>query len=115
MARNPEEYVTCAYCRASGVDPFGQLSALSTCQVCGGTGEVRAPKPRVQCAFCKGKGAQPSKPLTCTGCKGTGWHTVKDPHVACPECSGTGKSQGSMELPCLKCKGAGVIHSAPRS
>ena len=109
MTRNQQDYVNCAFCKGTGVDSFGVMSALSTCSVCGGSGDVRVLNPRVPCAFCKGRGVQPDTRLCCTGCGGKGAHTVKDPHQVCPKCAGAGASRELPDLPCAKCKGAGVI------
>ncbi len=69
---------------------------------------TRNPQDYVTCAFCKGRGVQSGKRLTCTGCAGTGMHTVNEPHKVCPLCSGVGRPAGSLDLPCVTCKGAGV-------
>jgi len=113
MTRNPQDYVTCAFCKGSGIDTFGLLSSMSACGVCGGIGEVRVLNPRVRCAFCKGTGVRPGSRLNCTGCGGSGAHSVSQPQMECPVCSGVGKAPGSLDLPCPKCSGASVIRATP--
>ena len=112
MTRNNQNYITCVFCKGTGRDTFGLLSAMSCCSVCGGVGEVRVMRPRVACAFCKGSGVQPGSRLNCSGCRGTGAHTVSKPQAKCPVCSGVGRSSGSLNLPCTKCSGAGVVRTA---
>lgn len=113
MMRNPQDYVICAFCNGRGVDRFGVLSSLSRCSVCGGIGNVRVPNPRVPCACCDGHGVQPDTRLTCTGCRGAGAHTVSEPQAVCPLCSGAGSSPRPLDdLPCVKCRGAGVVQAA---
>jgi DnaJ-class molecular chaperone len=43
--------VLCAFCRGTGRDLFGIMSALSTCCVCGGTGTVSIEISYVRCNF----------------------------------------------------------------
>ena len=101
--------MTCGFCDGSGKDPFHVLSELSTCQVCGGTGQVWIEGPAITCAFCKGTGAYHTTRITCTVCLGKGRVTApKGPTAQCPECGGTGTATGSG-LPCLECMGKGVI------
>ncbi len=42
--------VQCSFCGGSGRDPFGIMSLLSTCCVCGGRGFVRVPEPYMRCS-----------------------------------------------------------------
>lgn len=37
--------VECAFCRGTGRDPFGIMSHLSNCSVCGGKGVVKVRNP----------------------------------------------------------------------
>ena len=102
--------VTCAFCKGSGKDPFGLLSDLSRCQVCGGSGSVTIDEPFVTCAFCNGKGRQRHQRLTCTACGGKGMIAIQQPADKCPHCQGTGAAPLDQEfLPCAPCRGAGVI------
>ena len=102
--------VTCAFCKGSGKDPFGLLSGLSRCQVCGGSGSVTIGEPFVTCAFCNGKGRQRHQRLTCTACGGKGMIAIRQPAEKCPHCQGTGAEPPDQDfLPCVLCKGAGVI------
>lgn len=102
--------ITCAFCEGSGKDPFGLLSRLSLCQVCGGTGSVTIEEPLVRCAFCGGSGVHPHQRLTCTCCRGRGMITVQEPTEKCAVCEGTGAEPPDQDfLPCVLCGGAGVI------
>jgi len=99
--------VECAFCEGTGRDPFGVMSHLSSCSVCGGKGTVRVIEPYVLCRACDQTGAQPHTRLTCLGCGGKGVVTVKQPTETCPACNGTGTD--GLNLHCLRCSGAGVI------
>lgn len=103
--------VKCAFCNGTGRDPFGILSPLSACQVCGGRGEVRISGPVVKCAFCGGSGVQPhtTDRLHCMACKGKGWITAIEPLVECPDCNGTGLYLGTYRQHCPRCNGQGVV------
>ena len=103
--------VTCAFCKGTGKDPFGLLSPLSSCQVCGGKGEVRIRGPAVKCAFCKGSGMQPNSTdkLHCMACGGKGWVTTIEPSVECPDCNGTGLYHGDCRRHCPRCNGQGIV------
>jgi DnaJ-class molecular chaperone len=102
--------ITCAFCEGSGRDPFGLLSSLSRCQVCGGGGSVAIEEPSVRCAFCGGRGVHPLQRLTCTCCGGKGVISIQQPAQECPRCQGTGAEPPDQDyLPCVLCKGAGVI------
>lgn len=109
--------ITCAFCRGAGKDPFGVMSELSTCQVCGGKGAVAVEEPAVRCAFCGGGGVHRDQRLTCTACAGKGMISVHSPHTKCPRCEGTGADPMIDYLHCVLCKGAGVVpvkESVPR-
>ncbi len=99
--------ITCAFCKGKGKDPFGIMSPLSVCQVCTGTGKVTVPTPRATCVFCKGTGVYFDERVTCTVCGGKGSVTVPKGAKKCPACKGTGKAPDG--LPCLTCKGKGVV------
>ena len=99
----------CTFCQGKGTDPFELLSKLSTCQVCGGKGEVEVYEPAIICAYCKGTGVYPlGARVTCTVCNGKGSVTIKGPTEECPKCKGTGKEIDSG-LSCIKCGGKGVV------
>jgi len=100
--------VKCAFCHGVGRDPFGLLSPLAACQVCGSKGKVAVQEPVKVCAFCEGTGVYPGSRLTCTVCHGTGVVQIVEPVTQCPSCHGSGKEPDSG-LPCLLCKGKGVI------
>lgn len=102
--------ITCAFCEGSGRDPFGLLSGLSRCQVCGGSGSVTIEEPSITCAFCGGSGVHCDQRLTCTCCGGKGTISIDEPGGTCPHCQGTGAEPPDQDfLPCVLCKGAGVI------
>ena len=101
--------IKCAFCDGSGLDPFGALSPLSKCQVCHGRGKLTVPEPNIKCAFCGGTGVYPDKRLTCTVCRGKGVAAAVEAAKACPACNGTGESRSTKGLPCITCKGRGVI------
>jgi len=105
--REPEtEEVTCSFCSGTGKDPFGIMSWLSTCCVCGGRGVVLMEAPHTQCAHCQGTGAV--KTLTCTTCQGKGRVPLPIGRiVVCPECHGSGDDASAPAMPCLKCHGRG--------
>jgi DnaJ-class molecular chaperone len=101
--------VTCSFCGGHGKDPFGIMSWLSTCCVCGGRGVVRVAAPARPCAHCRGTGAV--KTFTCTVCRGTGFVPLTPgPRLQCPECRGTGADAASG-LACLSCRGRGWVPS----
>lgn len=100
--------VTCAFCGGRGKDPFGVLSWLSSCCVCGGSGLVRVETPFERCAHCRGSGAV--KTLTCTVCGGKGiLPLLTGATETCPCCLGSGDDRGSPALDCLSCRGRGRI------
>ena len=104
--------VPCSFCGGNGRDPFGIMSALSTCCVCGGRGFVTVTVPYVRCAHCRGSGAV--KTLTCTVCGGKGLVAAPaGPTVVCPDCRGTGDDSGAPAMNCLKCRGRGWVSEAP--
>lgn len=99
---------TCAFCHGEGVDPFGLLSEISVCQVCGGRKEVTVRTPAIKCAFCGGSGVHRDQRLVCVVCGGKGLVEINEPMETCPNCEGRGIVAGDY-LPCLKCGGRGVI------
>lgn len=103
--------ITCAYCEGEGLDPFGSLSILSKCQVCGGRGKVSVFEPYIKCAFCNGTGVYPDKRITCTACNGKGVVNAVENPQTCPSCDGTGESKSTPGLWCVTCKGKGVIRT----
>ncbi|MEW6674746.1 MAG: hypothetical protein AB1348_01790 [Nitrospirota bacterium] len=107
MAKVKGAEIKCAFCKGLGKDPFGLLSPLSICQVCLGRGKVRVTPPTAECAFCNGTGIYLDKRITCTVCGGKGVVTVPKGAKTCPDCKGTGQAPDG--LPCLACRGKGVI------
>ena len=98
----------CSFCQGKGTDPFELLSKLSTCQVCGGRGEVTIAGPAIKCVFCGGTGIHRDQRLTCSVCHGKGMVNIKEPVETCPDCNGKGVVAGDY-LPCVKCGGKGVV------
>ena len=103
----------CAYCKGTGRDRFGVMSELSTCQVCGGRGEVALHPPVQPCKFCGGSGVEPysSNRLTCSACGGKGMVKAIPDGVPCPKCEGSGidPHTRTIAMACAKCHGQGVI------
>lgn len=111
--------MTCAFCAGRGKDPFGIMSSLATCQVCGGAGRRVLHQPTAPCAFCRGTGVHPGSRLTCTTCGGVGTVEVNAGAVTCPCCGGTGRAAECARyiwpdspLSCLWCGGKGFVASA---
>lgn len=100
--------VACAFCGATGKDPFGSLSEPSPCQVCRGLGRADLAEPAIECAFCKGTGLCRDQPLPCTVCGGKGMVTIQRGSEPCPDCSGKGIA-GRDPSPCVTCGGTGVV------
>jgi len=103
--------VKCAFCKGKGKDPFGILSNLSDCQVCGGSGKVRIKGPVAKCGFCGGSGVQPytTDKLHCIACGGKGVVTKISSSKECPACGGNGLYLSEYRQPCSTCKGQGVV------
>ncbi len=103
--------IKCAFCKGKGKDPFGILSNLSDCQVCGGNGKVRIEGPVAKCRFCSGSGVQPytTDKLHCIACGGKGVVTEISPSKECPTCGGNGLYLSEYRQPCSTCKGQGVV------
>lgn len=99
--------VKCAFCQGTGRDPFGILSPLSNCSVCGGKGVVKIAKPYVTCRACDETGIQPFTRLTCLACSGKGVISVAEKTETCPVCSGAGAD--TQNRYCLRCHGSGVV------
>ena len=97
----------CAFCQGTGRDPFGVMSHLSTCSICGGKGIVQVTEPYVPCCTCDGTGIQPFTRLTCLACSGKGVIGVAEKTETCPVCGGAGADTGNRY--CLRCHGSGVI------
>jgi DnaJ-class molecular chaperone len=103
--------VTCSFCAGTGGDPFGIMSWISTCCVCGGKGSVFIRSPHARCAHCRGTGAV--KTFTCTSCMGKGVVPLpQSPVSACPECGGSGDDGSAPGMACLRCRGRGFVTNA---
>ena len=105
--------VMCAFCGGKGKDPFGIMSFLSACYVCGGEKAVWMEKIGTgiakECLFCNGSGVSPTGARNhCAVCGGAGVVWVEEPSQVCPDCNGTGW-QPDMSLYCIVCKGKGAI------
>ena len=110
LTKNQKEVAkeTCSFCSGTGKDPFGIMSWLSTCCVCGGKGVVLMQTPYTRCSHCQGTGA--IKTFTCTVCMGRGF--VHAPHgqtAICNECKGSGDDPSAPAMACLKCRGHGFV------
>ena len=104
----PSVQVPCAFCHGTGKDPFGIMSRLSSCCVCGGRGTVAVEVPHEPCAHCRGTGAV--KRLTCRVCGGRGvLPALEGSTEVCPGCGGTGDDHGAPAMACLRCRGRGKI------
>lgn len=105
--------VVCAFCSGTGRDPFGILSPLATCQVCGGTGRRILHPPTAPCPFCRGTGVHPGSRNTCTTCDGVGVVEIPANAATCPCCGGSGRAADYIwpdsPLSCGCCEGKGVI------
>jgi DnaJ-class molecular chaperone len=96
----------CSLCVGTGVLP---RTKGTKCPVCKGGGSVSLTGPAVACAYCRGRGDYPPRTnLTCTVCGGKGLVSIHKPIEVCGYCEGTGRARGD-KLPCLKCKGKGVV------
>jgi len=100
--------IKCAFCDGKGVDPFGLLSTISKCQVCGGEGSVTVEDPAIKCAFCKATGKHRDLRLPCLVCGGKGMVNAPKGAKECPDCGGRGVAPANY-LPCMTCGGKGVI------
>ena len=105
--------VMCAFCGGEGQDPFGIMSPLATCQVCGGTGRRVLRTPTSVCPFCGGMGAHPGTRMTCTTCGGVGTVEIPQHSITCPCCGGSGQAADHVwpdsPLSCSCCGGKGVV------
>jgi DnaJ-class molecular chaperone len=100
--------VICSFCSGTGTDPFGIMSWISTCCVCGGKGLVTIQGPYTRCAHCQGTGAV--KTFTCTSCMGKGFVPLPlSPTSVCSECHGSGDDGSLPAMACLKCRGRGFV------
>ena len=102
-------FVRCAFCEGGGKDPFGIMSRLSTCYVCGGEQGLWVNKPIKACPVCRGTGVSPTGARNaCAACRGVGAVHLREPSQTCPKCGGTGWYQ-PVGLYCYACKGQGAI------
>lgn len=102
--------VTCAFCKGTGKDPFGQLYPGSTCQVCSGRKKIYVSIPHKTCAYCHGTGVEFSMQNTCTACMGRGVISLKnrEKRKKCEACGGSGMDNVTTR-PCLSCRGLGEV------
>jgi DnaJ-class molecular chaperone len=101
--------VPCAFCGGRGKDPFGIMSRLSTCYVCGGEQGLWVNKPIKACLFCRGTGVSPTGARNaCAACRGVGAVHLREPSQTCTTCGGTGWCQ-PVRLYCHVCMGKGAI------
>jgi len=96
----------CSLCAGTGILP---RTKGTKCPVCKGGGSVSLTGPAIVCAYCKGRGDYPSRTnITCPVCGGKGLVSITKPIEICSHCRGSGREPGD-KLPCLKCKGKGVV------
>ena len=96
----------CALCGGSGILP---RTKDIKCSVCRGSGIVSLTGPVTVCVYCKGRGEYPARSnITCSVCGGKGLVSVTEPIEICGHCHGTG-AEPNNKLPCLKCRGKGVV------
>jgi DnaJ-class molecular chaperone len=101
-----QETVVCAFCKGLGTDPYDQLSSLSKCGACDGTGTKRVVTPHTPCVFCRGTGSY--KVFRCLVCGGAGVVPMLDgPTETCAACEGTAVD-ASSGMPCVDCRGRGL-------
>lgn len=106
----PIDIIPCAFCHGKGVDPFNVMSENSVCTACSGRRVQEVPVPNDRCHYCCGTGSH--KTFRCPVCGGIG-RVPAAPLGAkkCVECGGL-SFDGSSGLPCLVCRGRGVIESS---
>ena len=116
MPRGEAVEIACAFCGGKGLDPFGIMSPLATCQVCDGEGRVTLTEPTARCAFCHGTGVHPNTRMTCIVCDGVGEVEIAPASVVCPHCDGSGRTADCDDcgfpqsiFPCQHCKGKGFM------
>ena len=97
----------CGFCKGTGIV---STTKASGCHVCSGTGRALLPGWAVICAYCNGTGrAHLNKDIPCNICRGHGVVAIERNDVAtCAACKGQGRAHSSG-LPCLTCKGKGVM------
>jgi DnaJ-class molecular chaperone len=101
----------CSLCAGSGILP---RTKGTQCPKCLGKGVISINGPVVVCAYCKGRGKVPIRTnLSCTVCGGKGLVSVSREIEECSHCRGTG-AEPSNKLPCLQCRGKGVVEKKTR-
>jgi len=96
----------CVLCGGSGILP---RTKDIKCSVCRGSGIVSLTGPVTVCVYCKGRGEYPARSnITCPVCGGKGLVSVTEPIEICGHCHGSG-AEPNNKLPCLKCRGKGVV------
>lgn len=103
--------IACSFCHGEGIDPFGVMSRLSTCAICGGGKRLKIWEPLRECAFCGRTGVHPQTRLSCTACLGRGVVTLGGPIEMCARCNGSGVDP-HLNMPCKVCRGRGVVARA---
>ena len=103
--------IDCRFCQGKGIDPFGVMSELATCQVCKGKKKVEVFEPFVDCKFCKGIGVYPTSRLSCTACFGKGIISVERKNgKECTKCFGSGiDPERGTSFWCFECHGSGLL------
>ncbi len=102
--------IDCRFCKGKGIDPFGIMSKLATCPICGGKKEIIVFEPFVDCKFCKGSGVYPTSRLSCTACSGKGVISVERKNgKECTKCFGSGiDPERGTSFWCFECHGSGL-------
>jgi len=106
--------IDCRFCKGKGIDPFGIMSKLATCTICGGKKKIIVFEPYVDCKFCKGCGVYPTSRLSCTACSGKGVISVRNKNEkVCRFCSNSGiSSPRGAGFWCFYCHGTGLVAKA---
>lgn len=106
---NGKVSIDCAFCRGEGETKTNVYPYSRTCPACKGSKKFLLLKPALRCVYCGGNGRERKDPkVTCLVCKGIGVNSIKRGYKICKLCRGSGLVKES-KLPCVGCKGAGVI------
>lgn len=95
----------------SGSARDSENSAVFVCQSCGGTGRMHSGG---RCVQCKGQAMVRADGSMLNGVRSGARDTVAPdkPHVRvviCPDCGGRGHHGTASSIPCMRCKGRGLV------